>query len=548
MKINNINELDDLSQLKVLVIDDNLDTHNILKDGLTELGVGSIQCAQNAFDGLNLCDQASFHVIVCAFNVKSDKDGFHLFEELKFKQHISKTTMLIFLSSETDESLVNSILELQPDDFWVKPLLAQSVKNRFMHALQIKKQLFNIYQAIDNRAFSKAIYFADRHLSNEDLTPYHSNILRMKGEALLSLLEFQAAEVFYRGLLNHYKHAWVYLGYVQSLLKQGRFNGIQELLVQLIRKPETRFGTHDMLAQYYIESEQYARAYSEIKKATILSPRNIERNIKSLNLARLNHDYLGQYNTSKNIALYAKNSIHDSPQLQLNVIRAGIDLVCATTDGNPINLLKQTQKYIDRLESDEQTSQAFKQQIFIVKARLNNVLGEKEKAERIVKHHIDLQPGALLDDNLDKAKVLHEIGMREEAITLLHAVRQQISGNSLTSQVVQKYVEQETAERENIYFTPKQLNTMAVAFFKRRRMRPALNAIQQALTLTPNNVKLAMRLLKILIAIKRSDELAKDHDKLAQSTIASLQSSKLQGKANFLFQNMKVEWDQDRIA
>ncbi len=544
----NINELDDLSQLEVLVIDDNLDTHNILKEGLTELGVGSIQCAQNAFDGLNLCEQASFHVIICAFNVKSDKDGFHLFEELKFKQHISRTTLLIFLSSETDAGLVNSILELQPDDFLVKPLLVEPVKKRFMHALQVKKQLFNIYQAIDNKEFPRVINFADEHLSNYDLIPYHSNILRMKGEALLSLLEFQTAEVFYRNLLKQHKQAWVYLGYVQSLLKQDRFDDIQELLAQLINKPETRFGTHDMLAQYYIETQQYAKAYSEIKKATALSPRNIERNIKSLNLARLNHDYLGQYNTTKNIALYAKNSIHDSPQLQLNVIRAGIDLVCATTEGNTINLLKQTKRYIKQLESDELASRAFKLQIRIVKARLSNVLGEKDMAKNIIKNRIDLQPGALLDDEIDKAKVLHEVGMRKESITLLHAIRKQVTGDSFTSQVVQKYVEQETLERENIDFTPKQLNKMAVVFFKRNRMRPALNAIRQALTLAPNNVKLALRLFKILIVIKRRDELVQGHDKLAETTIASLQSSKLQGKANFLFQNMKVEWDQDKIA
>jgi DNA-binding response OmpR family regulator len=548
MKTHNISELDDLSELKVLIIDDNLHTHEILKESLNALGMDSIHSAQNAFDALQLCDEADFHIIICAFNVKSDKDGFHLFEELKFKRHITKTTVVIFLSSETDESLVNSILELQPDDFWVKPLLPESVKSRFMHTLQIKKQLFNVYEAIDNGAFSKALYFADRHLADEQLVAYHPTLLRMKGETLLDLRDFGGAELFYRNLLNQHKHAWVYLGYVQSLLKQGRIDEISELLARLSTKTETRFGTHDMLAQYYMETQHYRRAYTEIKKATILAPRNIERNRRSLELARLNHDYVGQYKVTKNIALYAKNSIHDSPQLQLNVIRAAIDLVCATTDGNPINILQKAEVQIQSLEKDEQIVELFSQQIQIVKARLHNVRGEKDIAEIILGNPLALATSAVLDDNLDKAKVLHELGRREEALELLKEIKQQISGDSFSSQVVKKYVEQETAEREKIYFTPKQLNTMAVAFYRKQRMRPALNAIQQALTLTPNNIKLTMRLFKILIVIKRRDELARDHDTLALNTIKSLQSSKLKGKASFLFQNMKVEWDQDRIA
>ena len=156
----------------------------------------------------------------------------------------------------------------------------------------------------------------------------------MKGEALLSLLEFKEAEVFFKELLDTYKYAWVYIGYVQSLLKQGRIDEIHDMITSLSEKPSTRFATHDMLAQYHIEHEKYDLAYEEIKKATELSPRNIERNKKSWDLARLNHDHHGQYQATKNIAKNAKNSIHDSPVLLLNVIRAGIDLACTITDGS----------------------------------------------------------------------------------------------------------------------------------------------------------------------------------------------------------------------
>ena len=168
----------------------------------------------------------------------------------------------------------------------------------------------------------------------------------MRGESLINLLEFQDAENYYRGLLKKLKVSWVYLGFVKSLLKQHKIAEIEELLETMLTQPETRFATYDLMAQYHIEGEEYALAYEEIKKATELAPRNIERNKKSWDLARLNHDHEGQFIATKNMALYAKNSIHDSPELQLNVIRAGIDYASTITDNNFNAILGQTEKYM----------------------------------------------------------------------------------------------------------------------------------------------------------------------------------------------------------
>lgn len=364
----------------------------------------------------------------------------------------------------------------------------------------------------------------------------------MKGEAYLSLQEFKTAESFFQELMKTYKYAWVYLGYVRSLLKQGRIEEINDLLDTLTKKPETRFGVHDLLAQYYIEREQYSLAYDEIKKATALSPRNIERNKKAWDLARLNHDHEGQYIATRNIAQQAKNSIHDSPELILNVIRAGIDLASAITDERSTRVLQQTDKYIEQLENDYDNANEFKQQLLVVKARLYNVREHSDKATKLIENHVNLKASPQIEDNLDKVKVFHELGMREEAVKMLDAIRNQISGDSLTSQVINKYIEQESIERAEINFTPKQLNSMAVEHFEKKRMQPALDAIEQALRLTPNNVKLTMSLLKILIMIKQSNEFDAGHEKLGDEAIELLLSAKVNGSGLDAIEKLKIKW------
>ena len=545
MEITEQSELDDFSQLTVLIIDDNRLVHDTLKRGLYDVGINHVKCAESAYFGIRLCESERFNIVICSFNVNSDKDGFHLLEELKFRGHVNKTTVLIFLSTETNESLVNSIVELQPDDFWVKPLAPKKVKERLIHTLQVKKQLFNMYRSIDTKSFAKVIYFADRYLANENLHHFHSNISRMKGEAYLNLLEFETAEGFYKGLMKTYTYAWVYLGYVKSLLKQGRINEIHELIEKLIEKPATRFGAHDMLAQYYIEQEQYDKAYNEIKKATELSPRNIDRNKKSWDLARLNHDHEGQYIATRNIAKQAKNSIHDSPELLLNVIRSGIDLASALTDERTALVLKQTDKYLSQLQSEYGKELGeFKQQLLVIQARLYIVREQKSKAIKLIENHVDLIPSPQIEDNLDKVKVFHELGMREEAIKMLDAISNQATGDSLTGQVINKYIEQESIERAEINFSPKQLNDMAIEHFEKNRLKPALDAIQQALRLTPHNIKLTMRMLKILIVIKQSNEFEECHEVLGDEAIETLLSSSVKGNGLEAIDKLKIKWQE----
>ncbi|XQW84854.1 response regulator [Thalassotalea piscium] len=536
------NRLKNFEQLRVLVIDDNLLVHDVLKKSLYELGIRMVSCAQSAYYGIRLCNEKRFDVVICSFNVNSDRDGFHLLEELKVKGFVTRTTVLIFLSTQTDESLVNAIIELDPDDFWAKPLIPKLVQDRLTHTLKVKQQLFNIYYALDQREYSKAVYYADRYLANSDLSKYRPHILRMKGDALLSLREFGEAEVFYKGLLKEIRFSWVYIGYVQSLLKQGRIDEIKKLIASLIEKPDTRFATHDLLAQYYIEHENYQAAYEEIKLATALSPRNIERNRKSWDLARLNHDHQGQYIATQNIAKQAKNSIHDSPDLMLNVIRSAIDLVCTVSDDNAAQLITQVERYIKRLEIDYGKEHDLTQQLTVIRVRLLNVQKMTEKAQRLADNHINLRPSVSIEDNLDKVKVFHELGMREEAAVLLQAIKNQILGDSLTSQVINKYIEQETQERSDIHYTPKHLHEMAEEHFKKKRFVPALEAIIQAQHLAPTSIKFASCLMKIMLIMKEKDELDDAYLEYVDKAITTFGAANLNGESKEKVNNLIIRW------
>lgn len=530
-----------IENLNVLIIDDNLLVHDVVKQTLVELGLRNIKAAENAYYGLRLCAKTKFDVVLCAFNVKSDRDGFHILEEMKFKGYVSRSTMLIFLSTDTGEALVNSICELQPDDFWVKPLSIQQVRERFCYTLSVKQKLFNVYQCIDEREFSRAIYYIERHLVNPALKKYYPHLLRMKGECLLSLHEFVDAENYYRELLESHKNSWVYLGFVNALLKQNKIEEIEALIESMTNRIETRFATYDLLAQYYVENEDFKKAYDEIKKAAALSPRNIARNKKVWDLARLNHDQEAQFHATVNMAKFAKKSIHDSPELIFNVIRSGLDLAQTLNEAESYSLLSRIDKYIKEIEHDYSDIGEFKEQLVVVRARLLNARDKSSLATRLVEHQVEPRATRSIEDNLDKVKVYHELGKREEALTLLSAVKNQVACDSLAGAVTAKFVEQESQEKAEIHFTPKQLNGMAVEFFKKNKMRSALHSLEQALTLTPNSIKVAMSLLKVLVAIHRGGGLDKKQRELAIQTYDDLNQKALNDEQTELLKEISDE-------
>ena len=514
-----------ITSLNVLVIDGQSLVHDVIKSALVELGIKEVRSAENAYFALRLCEQMDFDILMVAFDVKSDKDGFNLLEEMKFKGFVKKTTTVIFLSADTSSELVNCVVELQPNDFWVKPLLQQKVKQRIQQILAIKRKLYRLQYCVDHNEYNTAIYYAERQLQDPSLENYYPHINRLIGECLINLHEFSEAETFYKNLSKQYKYAWVMVGLARSILKQDKLEEGMALTDQLIERDDTRFTTYDILAEYYIEKEDYEKGYEIIKKATALAPRNIERNKKSWNLARLNHDRTGQYMATQNMAKYAKNSIHDSPELTLNVIRAGIDLASTVAPAEANRILSKTERDIGTLEQDY--GNQLGEQLDIIKARIHNVRNEKDKAEQIMADHMDVNPAPALEDNLDKVKAFHEMGYREESLKLLSQIKDDIESESFVGQVISEYLQQEEEERENIHYTPKELGEMASSHYKNKRYEPAFESLNQALQLSPQNTNYAISLLKVVAKLSEEQGLDDDQIGTVEKCIQTLEGLKL---------------------
>jgi CheY-like chemotaxis protein len=516
-----------MKEFSALIIDEDPVIHQLLHNCLMDIGVGLVNTAQNAFYAVRRCEEIKFDIIFVSFNVKSDKDGFHLLEELKFKGHITKSTTVIFLSAETDPSLVHCVVEMQPSDFWVKPLVPKRVEQRLKHIFAVKEKLHKLHYCVDVEEFSSAVYLSEQFVKKPDLKHYFPNIKRLKGDCLFQLFEYEEAELYYKALLKEYNFGWVHVGLIKAMLAQQKLEEVEPLVEKLKEREDTRFLMYDTMARYYIEHENYQLAYEEIKTATQLAPRNIDRNKKSSDLARLNHDRMGQFMAAQNVAKYARNSVHDSPELRLNVIRSGIDLATTLGENEARTILRKTERIYKELE--DEFGAKIQDQLNICKVRMMTLAQDKDGAEKLLKERVSKEPGASIEDNLDKVKAFHELGHREDSLRILESVKEQIGGDTWSSKVVNEYIEQEQIERKEIHFTAKELGEMAKTHFKEKRLKPAYTNLTQAFKLSPNNPQLSMSLLRVMTALVEKEKEALDEFQkdLATECVAILAASSL---------------------
>lgn len=487
------------AKAKILIVEEQPLAQSYMKQSLERLGFRQLHFADDAIAAKEQCLAGQFDLIVCSFNLSKHQDGYQLYEELRVKQLIKNSTAFIFISAETSGELVHSVLELQPDDFLVKPFTVQELKTRIERILKRKNELQSIYTLIDDGNDSKAIKVIDAALGKKN-NVYSPILLRLKGDALLRLKRREEAKAFFTSVLDIQKFAWAKVGLVEALIANNEHILAQRMLKTMLERHETRLVALDLLGRLEIKLNQFELAQNFLTQAADIAPRNIQRQKSLSNVSLINHDYEKSYLTQKDIASYARHSIHDSPDIYLNAARAGIDFALTTDQTDQIQRIsRQTNKYINDLKK-QFPNNANQSQIDVLNARLHYLKDEHQKAKRLIEQ-LDDDDTLIrsVDGALDKAKAFHELGFHQKAQALFSQIINHCERHpNISDTTYLRYIQQQQSERRDIKMGPKELNNHAVTQFNKGQLNTALEAFTQAFRVMPRNPSIALNLLQCL--------------------------------------------------
>ena len=488
----------------ILIIDEQSLAQSYLKFALEKLGYEHISVADRAQDAIQLCKNRLYDLIICAHNLQKGKDGFQLYEELKSRGLQKLSTGFIFISADTDPSLVYSVIELQPDEFLAKPFVIGDLEVRIERVLKRKRQLKPIYQLLDNGQPERALELINTQLAQAEHNAMYPLLLKVKGDLLLQLGQIKDAEAFFDAMLDIQPFPWARIGLARTLLAQDKQSQALMLLQQLIKRPETRLEALDCMAEIEFRQQQFDEAQQHLQQAASLAPRNLLRQQKLQQMSRINHDYETQYHAAKSMVKFSRHSRHEQPDLYLNLARASIDLALTLDqdDEQSMRLTKQVNHCLSTIRQQfNENRKEFQQEV--IQARLLYLKVNKDKAQQLLKDLQESPPdNDSIEDALDRAKALHEVGLTDASNRLFRQISQRCQQES-SDPVFSVYLDQEQQERTEMPYGARELNNNAVHLFQHGNWQEAFKAFELALRVMPKSAAIALNLLQTILTAPR---------------------------------------------
>lgn len=525
--------------IRILVIDEQALAQNYLKFALEKLGYGSVQLTDRASIALQLCQQQQFDLIILSFNLQQGKDGFQLYEELKTRKLQGYNTGFIFISAETDPSLVHSVIELQPDEFLAKPYTIGDLQTRIERVLRRKQELRPLHQYLDANLPVKALQELDLLLASPPSTKLIPFLLKLKGELLLQAGQFAEAAQFYQSVQAVQPFSWAQIGLVRALFGNADFDAVGMMLERMSNRSDTRLVALEFQAELEFRNNSFEQAQIHLEQAVELAPRNLFRQQKLQQLSRLNHDYERQYKTARDLLKFARYSMYEQPDLYLNMARACIDFaVSMDEDGETNKLSKQATEALNQLRTVFPQSDTHEQQT-VLQARLHYLKDQKDKALKILEtmDEVPLQITGL-EDALDRAKALHEVGLTQASKRWFEKIGEFCQHQS-TDPYLQTYLMQERQERAELTTAPRELNNVAVMHYQHGNWQAALTAFEHAFRLLPKNAGIALNLLQSMLTAPANAIDPVKRSRLQQGCLHTIEQGKLNPEQQRRFEQLK---------
>lgn len=508
---------------KVLIVDDCDPVRASIKGMLQKIGFEHIASVTDANAAIANCTEVQYDFILSDFNLGDGKDGYQLFEALKHLHLLKAGCCFIIISAESQRQIVHGVVELQPDSYLLKPFSFIQLEKRLMRAFQIKHALGRVYHEIYQEQLIEAANSCDVIIKSD--TDFAIYALRLKGELLIQIEHFQAAEQLYLQILSRREFAWAKLGLAISRFCQQRWLEAEFELRELSKLDETRVEALDWLARLFIKRQLLKDGYDTLAEVTKLSPKNYQRQKALANLAVLNglkEDAVKIYARLQQAARY---SIFDTPDNFLNYARAILE------HAKDVNLLElnRLMKKIDEILGNigkRFSLESYVHEEMVVRSRMSILRGNIDEAREFLVKSDTAEAGRTLSPEacLDKAKAFFEAGNLSRSDEYMAQLEDLAVQDDLLANTLNVLIQYEHKAHDNLREEIKTLNNDGLDAYQNGYYGRALEFFNKAFDYMPYNPSLALNLLQ---TISKIGGVNKDTARLARRCVVILEQSEL---------------------
>lgn len=266
----------DLTSSSALVVDANPTSRSILVSQLRDFGVGTVAQVARPQDARRQLEFRTFDFVLCEQHFNTDAmSGQDLLDDLRRNQLLPFSTVFIMITAEASYAKVAEAAESALDGYLLKPHRATHLAERLHAARARKKELGDIFGAIDDERFDDAAALCLQRF--ESRGKFWLYAARVGAELLLRLQRAGEAQDLYRAVVEAKTLPWARLGVARAQLDAGQVGQATSTLENLISAEPNFADAYDVMSRAQFELGKFDKALETYKMAATLTPHAITR-------------------------------------------------------------------------------------------------------------------------------------------------------------------------------------------------------------------------------------------------------------------------------
>ncbi|WP_215398620.1 tetratricopeptide repeat-containing response regulator [Rheinheimera oceanensis] len=497
-----------LENQRILIVDDQRAFQLMFKGILYSMGATNVAFAPTGEQALAKCANVNYDILFVDYHLGVGKNGKQLLEDLREKKLLGPQSIFMLVTGENTVPMVMSAVELEPDDYLIKPFSQNVLRSRIQRIKRKKNQLAAVYQALFDEQAEQVVTLCQQEIGTE--SRYQQFCKRVLVENLIKLNQLAEAEHILQETLSQRRSGWALLLQAKVCYQQNRFEDSMALCQEAIENNRYFAEAYDIQAQNYRAMGETDKAFSSIQAAAEIAPYSMQRQYLVMEIARDLHNTPQQVLASKQLYEITRRSIKQDIIHLLNYIRTVIEAaVRADEPANRNRYLQEVSLALQRVKRDEMMTREINFDLFeaLCQARLESLNGAQYQAKKTY--------AAVSEDLHDQHQILpdaifllNQIGEYEQAATLQKLLPAELMANPVLSSLFGD--QQHFVDQKQLQFG--ELNKAGIKSYKEGNFTAAVRQFEAALEVAPMNTGSALNLIQASIQLLNSQQRNKSRE------------------------------------
>ena len=363
---------------KVLIIDDFQEMRVMLRTMVEPLAPDLIKLAQNGEDAIEKLEATQFDVVFCDYNLGKGKDGQQVLEEAKHRGLLAYDAIYMMCTAENTSEMVMGAIDYLPDDYISKPFNRTVIHARLKKQLEKKENLRDIAKEMSVKNYKKALQICSKLL--EENPPNRLDLLKIKGELLINMGEYEKAADLYEDIIEERDIPWAYLSLGKVRYLQEDYEEAVEVFDGLVKENSSNVAAYDWLAKTYEAMGELQQAQEMLNIGVAKSPKSLLRQRNLAQVAYKNEDLDTAQHAYENAISVGQHSCYKQPDDYNGLAKTLVD------SGKPDDAMQVVEKIGKDFKNDSKADMV----AAITESLVHTKKGNTEAASKCIQGALEL--------------------------------------------------------------------------------------------------------------------------------------------------------------